>query len=213
MMSGHTVFLKKYLWKIKVPLKIRIFIWFLYRKVILTKDNLTKRGWTGCTKCVFCGTQETSDHLFLSCSFARLVWRVVHFTYNIPPPTNVNNLFGNWLNEIDKKQRPKSEWGFVLWFGQFGIVEMMLCLTEMPNQMFCMLSTERPLQSTCCLTSYHRSIGDLWILDATVCWRSYGLSSARVVGCTLSALEMNNRCIKTCCFFSWLIFIATLSDP
>jgi hypothetical protein len=24
MMSGHTVFLKKYLWKIKIPLKIRI---------------------------------------------------------------------------------------------------------------------------------------------------------------------------------------------
>jgi hypothetical protein len=71
-MSGHTVFLKKYLWKIKVPLKIRIFMWFLYRKMILTKDNLAKRGWTGCTKCVFYDSQETIDHLFLSCSFARL---------------------------------------------------------------------------------------------------------------------------------------------
>jgi hypothetical protein len=42
-MNGHTVFLKKYLWKIKVPLKIRIFMWFLYKNVILTKDNLAKR--------------------------------------------------------------------------------------------------------------------------------------------------------------------------
>jgi hypothetical protein len=48
---------------------------------------------------------ETIDHLFISRSFARLVWRVVHFTYNIPPPTNVNNLFGNWLNGIDKKTK------------------------------------------------------------------------------------------------------------
>jgi hypothetical protein len=47
-MNGHTVFLKKYLWKIKVPLKIWIFMWFLYKKVILTKDNLAKRRWTGC---------------------------------------------------------------------------------------------------------------------------------------------------------------------
>jgi hypothetical protein len=46
-MNGHTVFLKKYLWKIKVPLKIQIFMWFLYNKVILTKDNLAKRRWTG----------------------------------------------------------------------------------------------------------------------------------------------------------------------
>jgi hypothetical protein len=70
-------------------------MWFLYNKVILTKDNLAKRGWNGRTKCISCGVKETVDHLFISCPFARLVWRVVHFTFNIPPPTNVNNLFGN----------------------------------------------------------------------------------------------------------------------
>jgi hypothetical protein len=42
-MNGHTVFLKKYIWKLKVSLKIRIFMWFLHRKVLLTKDNLAKR--------------------------------------------------------------------------------------------------------------------------------------------------------------------------
>ena len=85
-LNGHTVFLKTYLWKIKVPLKIRIFMWFLYNKVILTKDNLAKRKWNGCTDCVFCGQRETIYHLFISCHFSRLVWRVVHFTFNIPPP-------------------------------------------------------------------------------------------------------------------------------
>jgi len=43
LLNGQTVFLK-YIWKIKVPLKIRIFIWFLHRKEILTKDNLVKRN-------------------------------------------------------------------------------------------------------------------------------------------------------------------------
>jgi hypothetical protein len=104
-MNGHTVFLKKYLWKIKVPLKIRIFMWFIYKKVILTKDNLAKRRWTGCSKCVFCGSKETIDHLFISCHFSCLVWRVVHFTFNIPPPMNITKLFGNWLNGIDKKTK------------------------------------------------------------------------------------------------------------
>jgi hypothetical protein len=32
----------KYLWKMKVPLKINIFMWFVHRKEILTKDNLVK---------------------------------------------------------------------------------------------------------------------------------------------------------------------------
>jgi hypothetical protein len=48
LLNGNTKFLRKYLWKIKVPLKIRIFMWFLNRKEILTKDNLAKRNWTGC---------------------------------------------------------------------------------------------------------------------------------------------------------------------
>ena len=55
LMNGHTIFLRKYLWKLKIPLKIKIFMWFLHRKVLLTKDNLAKRNWHGDTKCSFCG--------------------------------------------------------------------------------------------------------------------------------------------------------------
>jgi hypothetical protein len=47
----------------KVPLKIRIFMWFLNRKEILTKDNLVKRNWTGDKKCAFCDEEETIEHL------------------------------------------------------------------------------------------------------------------------------------------------------
>jgi hypothetical protein len=50
LMQGHTVFLRKYLWKLKIPLKIKIFMWFLNNKVLLTKDNLLKRNWKGCQK-------------------------------------------------------------------------------------------------------------------------------------------------------------------
>jgi hypothetical protein len=39
-MDDHTKYLHKYLWKIKVPLKIRVFMWFLNNKVLLTKYNL-----------------------------------------------------------------------------------------------------------------------------------------------------------------------------
>jgi hypothetical protein len=36
--------LNKRLWNLKVPLKIKIFLWYLRRGVILTKDNLAKRN-------------------------------------------------------------------------------------------------------------------------------------------------------------------------
>jgi hypothetical protein len=42
LMNDHTPFLRKYLWKVKVSLKIKIFMWFLSNKVLLTKDNLAK---------------------------------------------------------------------------------------------------------------------------------------------------------------------------
>jgi hypothetical protein len=66
-MNVHIVFLKKYLWKIKIPLKIMIFMWFLHIKVVLTKDNLAKRNWNICTKSVFCDiSQETISQLVRS---------------------------------------------------------------------------------------------------------------------------------------------------
>ena len=36
LMNGHARFLKKYLWKLKIPLKIKIFMWFLSENVLLS---------------------------------------------------------------------------------------------------------------------------------------------------------------------------------
>jgi hypothetical protein len=102
LMNGHTPFLRKYLWKLKIPLKIKKFMLFLNNKVLLTKDNLVKRNWHGCTKCCFCNEPETINHLFLSCPFAKIVWRMIYFTFGIHPPANITNMFGNWLNGVHK---------------------------------------------------------------------------------------------------------------
>jgi hypothetical protein len=32
------------LWKLKIPLRIKVFGWYLRKGVVLTKDNLTKRN-------------------------------------------------------------------------------------------------------------------------------------------------------------------------
>jgi hypothetical protein len=95
LMNGHTTVLRKYLWKFKIPLKIKILMWFLNSKVLLAKDNLAKRNWNGCQKCCFCDSNETIEHLFQHCPFAQIVWRMLYWSYNIPPPANITNMFGN----------------------------------------------------------------------------------------------------------------------
>ena len=93
------------IWKMKIPLKIKIFAWYLRRGVILTKDNLVKRNWHGSTKCVFCHQDETIKHLFFQCKFARSIWSVIQVASNLYPPSSVANIFGNWLHGIDHKYR------------------------------------------------------------------------------------------------------------
>lgn len=50
--------------KLKIPLCVNIFIWFLNRGVILTKKNLSCCSWQGSKTCVFCQHDECIKHLF-----------------------------------------------------------------------------------------------------------------------------------------------------
>jgi hypothetical protein len=53
-------------WKLKLPLKVKVFIWYLIKCVALTKDNLVKRQWKGSLKCCFCNMEESIQHIFLT---------------------------------------------------------------------------------------------------------------------------------------------------
>ena len=91
----------KHVWKVKVPSKIKVFMWFVHKQVILTKDNLVKRNWTGSTRCSFCDRDETIKHLFFECPLAKNLWRSVQIAFNITPPSSVGSLFGTWLDGIE----------------------------------------------------------------------------------------------------------------
>lgn len=85
---------KDLIWKLRIHLKNKIFLWYLKKGVILTKDNLTKRNWKGSTKCCFCNHNETIQHLFFDFHVARFVWSTLFITFGINPPNNVANMFG-----------------------------------------------------------------------------------------------------------------------
>jgi hypothetical protein len=103
LMNQETPFVNKFLWKLKIPLKIKIFLWYLQQGVILTKDNLTKRNWSGSKKYCFCDLKETIQHLFFDCQHAKTIWRVVHVATGLTPPKSITHMLRNWLTGISKK--------------------------------------------------------------------------------------------------------------
>jgi hypothetical protein len=41
----------KHLWKSKIPLKIKVWLWLIWHNAITTKDIMSERGWVGNSKC------------------------------------------------------------------------------------------------------------------------------------------------------------------
>jgi hypothetical protein len=82
--SGETDNLNKKLWKSKIPLKTKIFLWLIQENAILTKDNLMKRNWVGDKRCYFCSEEENIEHLFFDSSISRFIWSLISFTIKAP---------------------------------------------------------------------------------------------------------------------------------
>ena len=63
------------IWKVKLPLKILNFIWKLLHGSLPVFEVLVNKGITVSSKCLLCNKEEESlNHLFLKCHFARVVW-------------------------------------------------------------------------------------------------------------------------------------------
>ncbi|WVZ77334.1 hypothetical protein U9M48_025213 [Paspalum notatum var. saurae] len=103
---------KNLFWALKVLLKIKIFLWFLKRGVVLTKNNLAKRQWKGNLKCSFCNANKTILHLFFDCHVARFVWNSIFISFGIQPPRNLSFAFMyGWLDILVPENRG---WNVVL---------------------------------------------------------------------------------------------------
>ena len=94
------------IWKTKIPLKTKIFMWYVKRGVLLTKDNLARRNWNGYQGCCFCNSNESIQHLFFDCHLAKFIWRIVFMTLGLSPPRNIAHLFNQWSNHGGTEYKP-----------------------------------------------------------------------------------------------------------
>jgi hypothetical protein len=101
LINNGNVFHYKEIWKHKLSLKIKIFMWYLFKGVVLTKDNLAKCNWQGSSKCGFCNLDETNQQLFIDCHVAHFMWQLISICFGFPGPRSVKHFFGSWLMGVD----------------------------------------------------------------------------------------------------------------
>jgi hypothetical protein len=88
------------IWKAKLPLKIKIFMWLVIQNSILTKDNLGKRKWKGNKSCAFCSENESVQHLFFECSTAKYVWSLLAHSLGAVCRPNSLEQYWTWVQNI-----------------------------------------------------------------------------------------------------------------
>jgi hypothetical protein len=88
------------LWKLKIPLRIKVFGWYLRKGVVLTKEELHRSK-----KYAFCHQDKTIKHLFFQCRLAKSIWSVVQVASTLFSPCSITNIFGNWINGIDNRSK------------------------------------------------------------------------------------------------------------
>ena len=62
------------IWDIRLPLKIRIFLWQWIRGRLPSGVEVLKRNGPGDGLCPLCGTVEDANHIFFACSTAQFLW-------------------------------------------------------------------------------------------------------------------------------------------
>ncbi|WMV33278.1 hypothetical protein MTR67_026663 [Solanum verrucosum] len=60
----------KHIWKAKIPHKVACFVWLLAKEVVLTHENLMKKGITLCSRC-FCFVGKLQKQSITCSSSAR----------------------------------------------------------------------------------------------------------------------------------------------
>lgn len=110
----------KLIWKVKIPLKIKIFMWLVAQSAILTKDNMEKRKWQGDPTCYFCNSTESVDHLLFQCSTARVVWGMVAICFNQGNRPSSYNQFWVWIKQVLPGEKMFICWAWHRYVGHCG---------------------------------------------------------------------------------------------
>jgi hypothetical protein len=90
----------KQLWKARIPLKIKIWLWLILHNAIATKDNMKKRKWVGSFVCQFCPNDENINHLFFTCPMAAYIWSTISTVLGVFTRPSCFTQYFWWITKI-----------------------------------------------------------------------------------------------------------------
>jgi hypothetical protein len=193
-----------------MPLKIKIFMWYLLKGVVLTKDNLSRRNWYGSLKCCFCMRNETIQYLFVECHYAKFLWRALQFNVGLYTPHSISYIFENWLVGVIKNLPNLFLLEHPLYVGLYGCVEMIWFLINHHLYPISRFFSGQHIGSDSGLS--YKSVmkkSSQWKLHVVIL--SHWLCNCSLTLDGDSQIEFNNFCDRLCCVCfissSMLLFI------
>ena len=64
--EGPTLDIARGLWKVSIHLKIKVFLWQIFRDCLPPSNNTTKQNGPSDGTCVMCGVHEDANHIFFN---------------------------------------------------------------------------------------------------------------------------------------------------
>ena len=109
-----------FIWKLSIPIKVRVFGWLLTLKKLNTQDLSRRRKpflSISPSLCVMCRKGSKSvNHLFLHCSVAQRIWTIIIQKFNLAwvIPQDINHLIeGDFM--MGREPRTKLLWSLVIY--------------------------------------------------------------------------------------------------
>jgi hypothetical protein len=103
-------------------MKIKLFVWMVQHKKILTWKNLRKKGFVGPSRCQLCGLhEETMDHLLHLCTFTSTLWNWVApiFRQTDRDENDITKTLKNWRKNLSENETVNTAStlipGFLIW--------------------------------------------------------------------------------------------------
>ncbi|WVZ54093.1 hypothetical protein U9M48_004953 [Paspalum notatum var. saurae] len=96
------------IWKTKIPLKTKIFMWYVKRGVLLTKDNQPEGIGMATKAVVFVIVMRVFDTSFFDCHLAKLIWRII-VSYGLADRSYLTPV-GNPKNRRDLLRPTGEDW-------------------------------------------------------------------------------------------------------